>query len=227
MIYGSWDINCNRQNFFVILGHFLIFYHPNSPKNEEKKTPGDIIFQKCTKTHDHMLYCSWDMVREGCNYFSFFALSPTFDLPLPPLVAQKMKISTKWKEPMEISSFYTSVSKTMIICYTVPEIWCMTDVIVIFDFGLGNFLPFYPHNSPKNQNFKKMKKRLDVWSFYTCVQKIMIRWCTVPKIWCDRGGCPPKNKTKEKYQKDKSMQSWSEKRIQDNKNHEEKTDTEV
>ena len=42
-----------------------------------------------------------------------------------------------------------------------------------------------------------------------------------------RGGCPPKNKTKEKYQNDKSMQGWSEKRVQDNKNHEEKTDTEV
>ena len=24
----------------------------------------------------------------------------------------------------------------MIICYTVPEIWCVTDVIVIFHFGI-------------------------------------------------------------------------------------------
>ena len=32
MIYGSWDVKCNRQNFFVILGHFLPFYTPNSPK---------------------------------------------------------------------------------------------------------------------------------------------------------------------------------------------------
>ena len=28
---------------------------------------------------------------------------------------------------MEISSFYTSVPKIMIICYTVTEIWCVAD----------------------------------------------------------------------------------------------------
>ena len=44
----------------------------------------------------------------------------------------------------------------MIICYNVPEIWCMTDVIVIFDFGL--FFPFYFPSSPKNKNYTKMKK---------------------------------------------------------------------
>ena len=33
IIYGSWDMKCTRQNFFVILGHFLTFYTPNSPKN--------------------------------------------------------------------------------------------------------------------------------------------------------------------------------------------------
>ena len=47
MMYGSWDMKCNRQNFFAILGNFLPFYTPNSPKNENfktiKKRPGDII----------------------------------------------------------------------------------------------------------------------------------------------------------------------------------------
>ena len=27
MIYGSWDMKFTRQNVFVILGHFLPFYH--------------------------------------------------------------------------------------------------------------------------------------------------------------------------------------------------------
>ena len=44
----------------------------------------------------------------------------------------------------------------MIICCTVPEIWHMTDVIVIFHFGL--FFALLTPNSPKNQNFKEMKK---------------------------------------------------------------------
>ena len=67
MIYGSWNINCIKQIFFVILGHFLPFYPPNSS-------------------------------------------------------AQKMKISNKWKIWMEMSSFFTRVTKIMIICYVVPEI---------------------------------------------------------------------------------------------------------
>ena len=28
MMYGSWDMKCNRQNFFVILGNFSPFYPP-------------------------------------------------------------------------------------------------------------------------------------------------------------------------------------------------------
>ena len=56
-----------------------------------------------------------------------------------------------------MSSFYTSVPKIMIICYTVLEIWYVMYVIVVSI--LGNFLPFYPPNSPKNEYFIKMKKK--------------------------------------------------------------------
>ena len=35
-------------------------------KKIEKKTPEDIIIlQMYTKTYDHMMYSSWDMVRDG------------------------------------------------------------------------------------------------------------------------------------------------------------------
>ena len=52
MIYGFWDIKHNR--FFCHLDHFLRFYPPNNPKNQNfekmKKTPGDtIILHMCTK----------------------------------------------------------------------------------------------------------------------------------------------------------------------------------
>ena len=62
-------------------------------------------------------------------HFGQFALST-------PLTAQKMKISKKIKENLNISSFYTIVPKIMIIGYTVPVVWRVTDVIVIFHFGL-------------------------------------------------------------------------------------------
>ena len=44
----------------------------------------------------------------------------------------------------------------MIIHYTVPEMWHETDVIAVFI--LGYIFPFKLSQSPKNQNFKAMKK---------------------------------------------------------------------
>ena len=53
-----------------------------------------------------------------------------------------------------------------------------TKFLVIF----GHFLPFDSPNNPKNQNFEKVKKPLEILSFYTCVLQMMIIWYTVPVI---------------------------------------------
>ena len=74
----------------------------------------------------------------------------------PPTTTKNENIK-KGKQWVEIWSSYTSVPKIMIICYTVPEIWHVTDVIVTFHFV--QFLPFYPPNSPQNENIKKLKKK--------------------------------------------------------------------
>ena len=74
-----------------------------------------------------MLHCTWEMVCDRCNYFSF------------------------------------------------PTIFC----------------PFSP-NSLKNENQKKKKRRkniLEISSFYISVPKIIIRWCTITEIWCERCNC--------------------------------------
>ena len=43
-------------------------------KKKKKQSSGDtIILHKCTKNHDHILCCSWDMAHDKCNYFSFWA----------------------------------------------------------------------------------------------------------------------------------------------------------
>ena len=95
-----------QTEFFVILSHFLHFYTTNNPKNQnfekmkkkkkKKTTPGEfIILHKCTKNHDHMLYCSWDMACDGCNcYFSFWAIF----CPFTPLTVQKNQFFLKMKE---------------------------------------------------------------------------------------------------------------------------------
>ena len=136
-------------------GPFFAFDPINNPKNQNfekpkkktttKKTRGVIvILPKCTKNHDHMLDCSLDMTSNGFNcYFSFWAIFYLFTS----LIAQKIKIQKKCEKPLEISSFYNSVPKIMIICYTVHEIWCVTDVVI---FHFGPFFPLLPPNSQKN-----------------------------------------------------------------------------
>ena len=79
------------------------------------------------------------MAHDGGNcYFSFWATFYPFTRYLAP---KKRKLKKKKKNPLRIS-FCTSVTKIMIICYTVLEIWCVTNVVVIFDFGL--FFAFLP-----------------------------------------------------------------------------------
>ena len=50
-----------------------------------------------------------------------------------------------------------------------PDIWCGTDVIVISHFGL--FFALLPPNSPKYQNFEKIKKMPgDIIILYKCTE---------------------------------------------------------
>ena len=37
MTYGSWDMEHNSQNFFVVLDHLLPFYPLNNPENQNYK----------------------------------------------------------------------------------------------------------------------------------------------------------------------------------------------
>ena len=101
-----------------------------------------------TINQDHMIYGPWNM---KCNRQNVFVILDHF-CPFSPLTARKMKIS-KMKKNLEISSFYTIVPKILIIVFTVPKIWRMTDAIVIFI--LGYTFPFYfAPNSQKKKDEK-------------------------------------------------------------------------
>ena len=152
--------------FFVILDNFLPFYPPRNQKNQnfekkkrkKKKTLEIISFD--TNVPQIMIICYtvpqiWHMmdVTVMLHFGLFFALLPPPFPPSPPPLPPsppppppfpwKRKISKKWKKQLEISSFYTSVPKIIIIWYTVAEIQRMMDVI-IFHFGLfwSFYLPF-------------------------------------------------------------------------------------
>ena len=137
---------------FCHFAYIFPFYPTNNPKNQNfertKKMPIDIvILHLCTK--NHMVYGSRDMecdrhIFHNCG--SFFAWLLIYQprkskfwknekkecpeiffvilghiLPFNPTKNHKIFEKMK-KKSLEIPSFYTSASKIMIICFTVPEI---------------------------------------------------------------------------------------------------------
>ena len=126
MIYDSWDMERDRQNFFSFWTTFCPFTPPpiNNPKNHNfekmKKNPRDIIIlHKCTITIIWQSYDIW-FLSINCKTY-FFVILGHFLLFYPPNSPKNENIKT-WKLILDISSFYTNVPKIMIIGYTVSEI---------------------------------------------------------------------------------------------------------
>ena len=128
-MYGSRDMESNGHNILSFWAIFFPFYTPNWLENQnlEKK------FKNPRRYHVTHVYHISLFLRYGARQTEFF-WSFWSIFCLTPLITQKIKILKKWKQ-MEIS-FYTSVAKIVIICYTVPETWRLTDVNFIFHFGL-------------------------------------------------------------------------------------------
>ena len=79
MMHDPWDMECNRQNYFVILDHFLPFYLSNNLKSQNfekmKKTPGDItILHRRNINHNHTMHGSWDTKCNRQNFLLFWAI---------------------------------------------------------------------------------------------------------------------------------------------------------
>ena len=137
------------RQFLLILGHFCFFIPLLTPKikiwKKCKKAPGQILLHMCTISQDHMMYGSWDIKFKRQNFVVILGnFLPFYPPPPNTLKNENIKNEKNPESSSKISSFYTSVPKIM-ICYTVPEIWCMRDVIVIFILGYHAFFqaPFY------------------------------------------------------------------------------------
>ena len=66
------EILRTKDRIFCHFEPFFAHLPTKNPKNQNfekmKKASADIIIShKCTKNHDHMLYCFWDMVGGGCK----------------------------------------------------------------------------------------------------------------------------------------------------------------
>ena len=100
----------------------------------------------------YIVFQIWSATDKILSFWTIFS-------PFTPQTAWKIKIFWKKKKNLEISSLYVCVPKIMFRWHTVPEIGCMTDVIVISHFGL--FFPLlYPLLKLKKiKIFKKWKKK--------------------------------------------------------------------
>ena len=156
------EIRSATDRIFCHFGPFFPFYPSNNLQNHNseklKKAIQDItILLMSTINDDHLMYGSWDMECHGQNCLLFW----TNFYPFTPLTTQKIKILIKWKQKqkhLEISLFYTSVPKIVIICYTVPAIWRVMDVIF---FILGYF--FCPFTPLTTQKIKILKNWTNSW----------------------------------------------------------------
>ena len=96
----------------------------------------------------HMMYSSWDMKSDRQNVLSFWTVFWRFT----PLTIQKIKIlknETKvWRYYQFTHVYHKWQSHD--VWFLRYEAW-WTKVFVI----LGCFLPFYPSNNPKYQNYAK------------------------------------------------------------------------
>ena len=94
MIYGSWNIRCQRYNFLLFWPFFALSSPWQPRKSKFWKT------EKYTLRYYHfthvfhkwlMMYGSWDMKRNRQNFLSFW----TVFCPFTPLTTQKTK---NWKK---------------------------------------------------------------------------------------------------------------------------------
>ena len=163
MILEIWSatdrVYCNFGPFFCPFTPLTTNKIKILKKNEKPWKYYDLY--KSTKNAIHMMYGSWDKKHNRENFLPFLGQFLPFYLTNNP---KNQNFKKKWKKSLEISSFYTSAPKIMIICYTVAEIQCVMDVMFIFHFGL--FFVLLPQNNLKNHNFLKMKKPLEISSFY-------------------------------------------------------------
>ena len=130
-IFSTTDrMFCHFRPFFALLTP----YQPKKSKflKNVKNLRDIIIWHMCTINDNDMMYGSYDMKHDKHNFLLFWTVFGPFTL----LTTQKNQNFENLKKTSADIINLHKCTKIMIMCYTVPEIWHVTDVIVIFHFGL-------------------------------------------------------------------------------------------
>ena len=134
-IWSATDIIfCHSGLLFALLP----LYEPRKSKYS-KKWKSTWRYYHFTNINDsHMMYGSSDMECYRQNFLSFWTVRCSFT----PITTQKKKILKKWKNCLEILSFYTGLTEMRIIWCMVLEITSTADRIFLWFWTI--FCPFTP-----------------------------------------------------------------------------------
>ena len=152
----SLRYGARQTEYLVTLDHFLSFNLTNNLKNQNseqtKKASGDIILHQCSENRDHMIYCSWDMAREGCSLFFILGYFLLFYLPPPPPNSPKKQNSQNIIKPGDIIILHICTENYDHVMYSSWDMvrkgqtdsWCPRIFFLIFVAFIGLVIKHAP-----------------------------------------------------------------------------------
>ena len=158
-MFGSWDIEHNRQNFLP----FRAILCPFTPITTQKikilkiwkKTPGGlIILNMSTINENHIMYESWDMEHDRQNFFSFWTIFCPFT-PSPPNNPENQNFEKMKKKRCGYHHFTQVYNK-----WQSYDIWFLRYEVhqTGFFFHLAPFFALLPPYQPEKWKCQKNEK---------------------------------------------------------------------
>ena len=158
IMYSSWDMEWDRQNFLSFWAIFCPFNTPSlinpkikilKKKKKERKKLLEILLSfytyMCTITEDHMISGSWNVRCNKQKFLLFWAIL----CPFSSLTIRKIKILKLKKAPGDIIILHICTINDNHMMYGSYDMEC----------NRQNFLSFwtdfwaFPPMDPENQNF--------------------------------------------------------------------------
>ena len=180
MMYGFWDMECDRYNFLSFWTIFCPFTPLTIRKikilNKWKKHLEILPFYTCVPQTTII----WCMVPKIWS-----ARDRHFHCPFISLTTWKIKFWTNEKKNALRYHFLHVYHK-----WKSYDVWFLIYGAEQKEFFciLDQFWTFYPLTTQQIKILIKWKNLLEISLFHTCVPKLMIRWCMVPEIWCTTDG---------------------------------------
>ena len=150
IILEIWSVTRRILSFWTV---FCPFTLPKDPENQNFEKIKKNTWRYYHFTNVHHKWQSYDVwfLNYGVQQTEFFVI---LDRLLPFCSPNNPnQILKKWKTPRDIIILHMcTINDNHDVWFFRHWVW-RTDLFVILDY----FLPFYPPNNLKNQNFKKLK----------------------------------------------------------------------